>query len=356
MYYPVESLITPLTTIRRERLLPAPGQVLVEPGETVGPADVVARCQVPGGVRILDVSQALRIPRDRVSSYVRKAPGDSVQANEVLAAPRGLFSRFRRGLRSPVDGEVIDVRDGLVLIQAAATVYELTAHIKGQVTNVMPKRGVVISAVGALIQGIWGSGGEAEGVLKVVVDNPQRPLRARSIDVSCHGTLVVGGRILDEKALERAVEAKIRGLIASSVNADLCPFIKTLPFPLVITEGFGALPMSEPVFTLFQSNMGQQAMLSAKTLARWGARRPEVLIPLRAEDEKPPEDGRPRPLRVGDQVRILRAPNLGAVGQVDDLLDHPQMVESGSRVPVARVNLGEGELVLVPLVNLEVIR
>ncbi len=356
MYYPVESLITPLTTIRRERLLPAPGQVLVQPGEMVGPADVVARCQLPGRVRILDVSRALRIDRDQVAKYVRKSPGDGVQANEVLAAAKGPLSRFRRGLRSPVDGEVIQVRDGLILIQAVATTHELTAHIKGQVTNVMPQRGVVISAVGALIQGIWGSGGEVEGILKVVVDSPQKPLRARSIDVSCHGMLVVGGRILDEKALERAVEAKVRGLIASSVNADLCAFIESLPFPVVITEGFGALPMAEPVFALLHANVGQQAVLSAETLTRWGARRPEVLIPLRAEDERPPEDDRPRPLQVGNRVRILRAPHLGAIGRIADLLEHPQMVESGSRVPVARVSLGEGESVLAPLVNLEVIR
>jgi hypothetical protein len=59
MYYPVESRITALTTIRRERLLPTPGQVLVEVGEMVGAADVVARCQLPGEVRVIDISRAL---------------------------------------------------------------------------------------------------------------------------------------------------------------------------------------------------------------------------------------------------------------------------------------------------------
>jgi hypothetical protein len=356
MYYPVESLIMPLTTIRRERLLPAPGQVLVQPGEMVGPADVVARCQVPGKVHILDASRALRIRRDRVDRYVRKSPGDAVQAQEVIAAPRGLLSRFRRALRCPVDGEVLEVRDGLILVQATSTTYELTAHLKGQVTNIMPQRGVVISAVGALIQGTWGSGGEAEGVLKVLADDPKSPLRAESIDVSCHGTIIVGGYIPDKLALEQAVAAKVRGIIASSVNADLCSAIELLPFPVVITEGFGPLPMSEPVFALLHANLGQQAMLGAETRTRWGARRPEVLIPLRAEAEKPAEEGKPRPLQVGDRVRLLRAPHLGTIGQIDELLEHPQPVESGARMPVARVALGEGESVLVPQVNLEAIR
>jgi hypothetical protein len=75
MYYPMESRITALTTIRRERLLPAPGQVLVNPGETVGPADAVARCQLPGEVRVLDVSRALGVERTRLAKYMRKAVG-----------------------------------------------------------------------------------------------------------------------------------------------------------------------------------------------------------------------------------------------------------------------------------------
>jgi len=355
-YYPPESRITPLTVIRRERLLPVQGQVLVHPGETVGPADVVARCQVPGTMRVIDVSRQLRIRRDRVAGAIRKAPGDMVQANEVVAAPGGLFGRLRRACRSPVDGEVIEVRDGLVLIEEAGTPLELRAHLKGQVTNVMPNRGVVISAAGALIQGVWGNGGEAEGVLKLLVDGPQKPLRNRSIDVSCHGTVIVGGRLADEKALEQAAEAQVRGVIVGSVNAELCPLLKSLPFPVLVTEGFGAMPMSDPVFALLHANMGREAMVSADTRTRWGARRPEVLIPLRAEDEKPAEEPGPRLLQVGDRVRILRAPYVGSVGTVRDLPALPQALESGARLPVALVDLAQEQAVAIPLVNLELIR
>lgn len=355
-YYPPESRITPLTVIRRERLLPVQGQVLVHPGETVGPADVVARCQVPGTMRVVDVSRQLRIRRDRVADTIRKAPGDTVQANEVVAAPGGLFGRLRRACRSPVDGEIVEVRDGLVLIEEAGTPLELRAHLKGQVTNVMPNRGVVISAAGALIQGVWGNGGEAEGVLKLLVDSPQKPLRNRSIDVSCHGTVIVGGRLADERALDQAAEAQVRGVIVGSVNADLRPLLESLPFPVLVTEGFGAMPMSDPVFALLHANMGREAMVNADTRTRWGARRPEVLIPLRAEDEKPAEEPGPRLLQVGDRVRVLRAPHVGSVGTVRELPPLPQPLESGARLPVALVDLAQEQAVAVPLVNLELIR
>jgi hypothetical protein len=320
MHYPIEVRVTPLTSIRRERILPVPGQVLVHIGELVGPADVVARCQLPGEVRVVDVSRALGVRRERAAKYVRKAVGDAIQVNDLLAAPGGLLGRLKGGCRAPVDGEIIEIRNGLILIESAGVTFELRAHLKGQVTNVMPHRGAVISAAGTLIQGVWGSGGEAEGVLKVLVDHPQKPLRARSIDVSCHGTLVVGGWVLDEKTFEQAVEAKVRGIIVGSLNADLCPFLKSLPFPVLVTDGFGTLPMSQKVFSLLHSNMGREA------------------------------------LRVGDHVRALRDPYLGAMGVVTDLPALPRMVESGARLPVAVVDLEEGESVPIPLANLELIR
>jgi hypothetical protein len=355
MYYPMEVRIAPMTSIRRDRLLPVPGQVLVRAGEVVGPADVVARCQLPGEVRVVDVGRALGVRRERAAKYMRKAVGDAVQINDVLAAPGGLFGWLKGSCRAPVEGQVMEIRHGLILIESAPTTFELRAHIKGQVTSIMPNRGVVIAAVGTLIQGVWGSGGEAEGVLKVLVDQPKRPLRARAIDVSCHGTLVVGGWIRDQEALEQAVEAKVRGVIVGSVNADLCPLVESLPFPVLVTEGFGTMPMSHQIFSLLHSNIGREAMLSADTQTRWGARRPEVLIPLRAEEELPVEAPGPVPLRVGDQVRALRVPYLGMFGKVVELPDRPQKIEAGVRVPVAMVDLEDEEPALIPLANLELI-
>jgi hypothetical protein len=356
MYYPVETWITPLTTVRRERLLPVRGQVLVQPGEVVGPADVVARCLLPGQVHVVDVSRELRVRRDRAAKLVRKAAGDNVQAGETLASAAGLLGRFKPGCRAPVDGQVMAVRGSLILIQAAATTFELRAHVAGQVTNVMPNLGAVISSSGSLIQGVWGVGGEAEGVLKVLVDTPQKPLRARSIDVSCHGTLVVGGRIIDQEALKQAAEANVRGVIAGSVQAEMRPFLASLPFPVMLTEGFGEQPMSQHIFSLLQANMGREAMLSADTKIRRDTRRPELLIPLRMEEDRPPEQSTPQPLQVGAQVRILRGPAVESIGAVNDLPAFPQVVDSGLRLMVAVVDLEGGETLTVPLANLEAIR
>ena len=221
MVYLSETRAAPAITIRRERLLPARGEVLARPGEQVGPGDVVARCQLPGATQVIDVSRALGIRRERVNKYLGKNVGDAVQAGELLAGHGGLLGRLKPTCRAPVGGQVVAVRDGLVMIEATPTIFELRAHLKGQVTNVMPGLGVVIATTGVLIQGMWGSGGEAEGVLKVLVDSPRKPLRARAIDVSCHGTIVAGGSGLDDKALEQAVAAQVRAL-SSAASTSIC--------------------------------------------------------------------------------------------------------------------------------------
>jgi hypothetical protein len=310
---------------------------------------------MPGEVRVIDVSRVLGVHRERAAKYLRKEVGDTVQANDVLAAPGGLFGQLRKSCRSPMDGQVAEIRGSLILVESPATTFELRAHIMGRVTNVMPNRGVVISAAGTLIQGMWGSGGEAGGVLKVLVDSPQKPLRPRAIDVSCHGTVIVGGWILDEKVLEQAVEANVRGIIAGGAGSDLCPTLESLPCPVLLTEGFGPLPMSTQAYSLLTANAGREAVLSAETQTRLGARRPEVLIPLRADEEMPREETGLSPLTVGDQVRALRAPHLGVVGTVADLPALPQIVESGARLPVAMVDVEDEGQLTIPLANLEMI-
>jgi hypothetical protein len=241
-----------------------------------------------------------------------------------------------------------------VLLRSLGEPIEVRAHLPGIVSNVMPKVGALIETVGALIQGVWGSGDEAFGVLKVLVDGPDQPLRARSIDVASHGAVLVGGSTMDRAALQQALELQVRGIVIGSLDPTLVEMVKGLPFPVITTEGLGQASMARPIFQLLSTNDGREAAISGHTQPRWGAVRPEVIIPLptKSAPALPPLGAS---LEVGAQVRVIRGPAMGAVGRVRHLPAYPLALETEATVWGAVVALEKGDEQFVPLYNLELL-
>ncbi len=354
MYYPLASRIAPAATIRRQRLLPIAGDVIVEPGDTVEPTDVVARCLLPGALRVVDVSRALRVPRGEAGRWMRKKMGDLVQTDDLLAVRQGVLGRPLSQCRAPFAGRVLAFHDGLVLLETTPVNFDLHACIRGWVDSITPGRGAVISTVGTVVQAAWGCGGIAKGMLRVLVDDPGTVLRDHHIDAACRGAFVVTGQIVHEDVLNRAAELGIGGLIAGSASADLYPRLQRLPYPVLITEGFGPLPLSRLALSLLQWNDGREAMVSTDSQTVQGETRSEVVIPDDQEDPPLPDEDDPVALKVGMEVRGLRAPHLGAVGIVTSLPASPGVVESGEWLPIAEIKLtATGETESIPLANLE---
>jgi len=352
MYYPFETQITPLTNVRHKRTLPTPGEVLVHVGDRVEPTQVVARAKLIGGFHILPVARLLGVSVSQVKRYLCVNLSDEVQRGQVVARRRGLFAR---SVKSPIHGAVTASGGGRILIEAQPTLFELRAYVYGAVSSVLDYHGVVIETMGALIQGVWGAGGESSGVLKCMVKSPDAPLQDKAIDPSCHGTILVSGTVLSKKALERAQELQVRGIVVGGLAPELVPRVEQLPFPVLVTEGIGTIPMSTPAFRLLTTNDGREASISGRTQPRWNIVRPEIVIPLPAETLPPDQTQPGAPLTVGARVRIVRAPYMGAVGTVVALPTHARRIETGARVRGAEVDL-DGTPAFVPLANLEILR
>ena len=354
IYYPSVTRLLPLTTIKRERILPVDGEVLVSAGARVESMSVVARAKVPERYVILDVAQALRLTPDAADKHIGLRPGQSVTAGQVVANRKIALGLFPRVVRAPQEGVVVAVGGGRVLLETAGQPIELRAYLPGRVGNVLPRRGVLVETIGALIQGVWGVGGESFGVLKVMVEQPDQPLKARSIDVSCHGAVLVGGSTVDQDALQQALELQVRGIIIGSLGPALLEIARAMPFPIVATEGLGQAPMAQPIFQLLRTNEGREAAISARTQLRWEAIRPEIVIPLPARGAPlPPPPG--TPLTAGVQVRVMRGPMTGAVGNVNRVPSQPSLLETGARVWGAIVTFAEGEEQFIPNFNLELL-
>jgi hypothetical protein len=353
IYYPSLTRVSALTTVRRERILPVAGEVLVHIGARVEPMSVVAHAEVPGRYFILNVAQRLRVSPEAAEKHIRVKGGQEVKAGQVVAGRRVGLGLVSRTVRVPRDGVVAAVGGGRVLLESVSEPVEIHAYLSGTIGNVIPRMGVLVETVGALVQGVWGTGGESFGVLKVLTKRPDRPLRARRIDVSCHGAVLVGGSTLDQAALQQALELQVRGIVIGSLPTSLIEMAREMPFPIIVTEGLGRAPMAAPIFQLLRTNDNREAAVSGRTRSRWGTVRPEVVIPLPGTKSSPPPSD--TVLSVGDRVRLTRGRAMGAMGTVHSLPARRVALETGAKVWGAVVTLEDDEEQFVPLFNLELL-
>ena len=353
MYCSFDTRATPLASVRRERFLPAPGEILVGVHEQVEPEQVVGRTSLSGGFHVLSIARLLQVPSSQTKRYLRVRTGDQVQKGQLVAKRRGLAPR---SVKSPIDGSVTAIGRGRMLLETEPRAFELKAYIPGVVTRVLAKHSVVIETTGAVVQGAWGTGSESFGVIKCLTDSPSQPIETDMIDPSCYGAILVGGVGLPKNIFEQAEALQIRGIVIGGLEPEALEHAEESPCPVVVTEGFGAVPMSEPLFRLLQTNAGREAAISGYVRLRWNIVRPEVIIPM-PTDVVPPVQVQPgSPLAVGSRVRLTRAPNMGATGRVVDMPSRAHTIGTGARVRGARVDLGEREPVFVPLANLEILR
>ncbi len=355
-YYPPEVQITPLTKVRRTRTLPVAGEILVHVGERVEPMQIVARTRLPGEFHVLPVARMLGVSVGQMKRALKVKLDEEVEKGQVIAKRGGLLSN---AVHAPMDGVVTAISGGRVLIEGHPTLHEVRAYIPGTVIGVTEPYTVEVETVGAVVQGVWGVGGvlsdESLGVLKCLVKAPDEPLRARSIDPSCHGMILIGGMGFRGAVLERAQELGVRGIVVGGLPPEYLSQVRELPFPLVATEGIGSIPMSDAAFQLLATNDGREAVMSGWSQSRSPVTRPEVVIPLPGEAVPPMKRQPGSPLAVGDLVRVVRAPYIGAVGEVVALPEQARSLDIGGQVFGAEVDIGQDAPVFVPLANLEVL-
>lgn len=353
MYLPPVTHVAGLLTIRRERRLPAHGEILVRPGDRVEANDVVGRAPRNTRHRILDVARLLRIEPAAADSLLRVDAGVALKKGATLAEKRTL-GLFRRRVRVPFDGEVIAAGDGRLLMASRDHPFELRAFLPGTVVDIQSSRSVLIEAHGVLIQAKWGSGRKAFGVLRVAATDPTQPLLAQSIDVGYQDVIVAVGGAVDHEALQAAAAAHVRGIVAGSMPGELIDFARGLPFPVLITEGFGERIMPAYSWELLIEHNGRETALDANPTDRFAGSRPELIIPLPTMEPPPPVPVEGEPLVIGKRVRMLRKPHAGEIGVIVEIGAQQQRFASGLLGFAVTVELDDGAAVVAPRNNVEV--
>jgi|FaiFalFF_MnMetaG_3_1042247.scaffolds.fasta_scaffold05304_3 hypothetical protein len=359
------------TVILKTRRLPIKGEVLVQEGDLVQPDTVVARALLPGILQTVRVAQMVGIEPKQIRSVLKVKEGDTVEKDQVIAETKGFLGLFRGVAKSPVAGTVELISDvtGHVGVRQPPTIIDVNAYVQGRVVKVLPQEGAVIETQGALIQGIFGVGGERRGTLRVLVNDPGETLTAQHIPDDVAGQVLVGGAAVEADAITRAAERGAVGIVVGGIrDTDLIRFLghdigvaitgsEEIPLSIIITEGFGAIRMANRTFRLLKSLEGKVASINGATQIRAGVIRPEIIVPL--EDPSPLPESPParetQILEIGSAVRIIREPYFGRLGTVIELPPELMEIESGTHARVLKAKLDDGTVVVVPRANVEII-
>ena len=343
--------ILPLTTIRRERLLPLAGRVTVREGQKVNPTDVVAEAKYGENHVLIDVSRKLEIAAAEAQKLIQVNAGDVISKGEVIAKTKGFMPQT---IASPNSGRVLLVGNGQVLIEVGDSTFEVHANMPGVVTRLIDDRGVEITFNGALIQGVWGNGPMNVGLMLSMLSKAEDVLAVKQLDVSLRGSVLLGGYCDDPNALRTAEELPVRGIILGSMAAALVPLALQVHYPIILVDGFNKRPLNSTAFKLLTTNVKRDVTLNAAPWDRQSGARPEIFIPLPVTLE-PPVPRESETFAPDQPVRLIRDPHCGEVGTLLELKSGLTSMPSGLRVEAAEVRLESGEQLVVPLANLEVL-
>ncbi|MBN2555632.1 MAG: hypothetical protein JXA97_06805 [Anaerolineales bacterium] len=351
-YLPPVKHVSPLNAIRRVRKLPVPGTVTVRVNEKVQAADVLAEAEVRPRHVFIDIARALGVPSREIGRHLACEKGDRVEAGDILAGPVGLP---RRIVRAPADGRVMEISQGRVLFQQSGKIISLTAGFPGTVVTTDGIQTIMLEATGALVQASWGNGQEDFGVMRMIGEGAADRLQTDKLDVNLRGAVLIAGTCQHPGPLKQAHELAVRGIILGSAPSELIPLMRRLPFPILILEGFGEVPINPTSFNMLSTNIGREVCLNARNSRAYESQCPEVIIPLPAtKDVDLPDDV--FPLKNGVRVRLLRSPYFGESGIIREVLDRAVQFPSGILAHSVRVELSSGGTVTVPMANLEVIQ
>ncbi len=364
--------VTDSIILKKERILPLKGKVLVKKGDKVKAEDVVAETLLPGKVVPFNLANKLGVTPAQLVNFIKIEVGQQITKETILAETKGLFGTglFKNEVRSPVEGEVENISSvtGQILLREPRVPVQVKAFIDGIVTDVIEDEGVIIENKSAYIQGIFGIGGETIGEIKVMVKSPADQINPQQIDQSCQGKIIVSGSFITYDAIEAARKNGVKAIITGGIDdQDIKKLLghdigvaitghENIGLTIVCTEGFGKIDMAKKTFELLKKFDGHKTSIHGKTQIRAGVIRPEIIIPLDFDEKELVSKEATMPvLELGTLIRVIRQPNFGKIAKVISLPEELTKVESETLVRVLEAQFEDGTKMIIPRANVEVI-
>lgn len=364
--------VTDSIYLKKERVLPLKGDVLVKKGDKVKAEDVVAETLLPGKVVPFNLANKLGVTPAQLANFIKVQPGQHITKKTILAANKGLFGMglFKSEVHSPVEGEVESISSvtGQILLREPRIPVQVKAFLDGIVTEVIPEEGVIIENKSAYIQGIFGVGDETVGELKVLAETPEDELDIGKIDDSCAGKVIVAGSFVGFHVIDSARKHGVKAIITGGIDdQDIKKLLgydigvaitghEKIGLTIVCTEGFGKINMAKKTFDLLKRFDGRKTSIHGRTQIRAGVIRPEIVIPLEfQEDELESQVSSLPVLEPGTLIRVIRQPHFGQIAKVTVLPEKLTKVESETLVRILEAEFEDGTRFSIPRANVEVI-
>ncbi len=356
--------------VRKTRILPIFGEVLVEKGGRVDFDTVVARAYALGIPEIINAAPKLGVDKRQLHEYMKKKVGDELKSGDVLAENIFLFGLIKRYIYAPFDSTLESVSEfsGRIIVRGEPIPIEVKAYIPGEIIEVLPDQGVVIETRASFIQGIFGIGGESHGEIQLVVESNDRPITPELITSEHKGKILFGGTYITSEGMRSAVEMGVVGVMTGGIRSvDLKDFLgydigvaitgeEDCDITIIATESFGEMPMAGHTFDMLKELEGMVASISGTTQIRAGVLRPEIMVPFTKEtSDEAPETEMEAGMMPGTRIRAIRAPYFGKLGVVVSLPVELHRLETESKARVVEVGFDDGVKAIIPRANVEII-
>ena len=293
---------------------------------------------------------------------------EEVNKNQVIAKSSGIFGLFKSEVKSPIEGKIINVSDvtGQTIISEKPLSIEVDAYIPGEIKKIFVDEGVLVKSNGTFIQGIIGLGGEQKGILKIIVDSPNKRITVENLNESLKDKVIVCGSYIDIGIYEAAKQIGVKGIVCGGFDYNNITKIlgKSLgvaitgtedTMNIILTEGFGKINMAQRTFDILKENDGEFVSINGATQIRAGVLRPEIFIKSDGQDTSKEFNESDLVISEGSTVRIIREPHFGKLCKVISLPSDLMKMQCETMVRVAEVEFSDKTKKIIPRANLEVI-
>lgn len=347
MILPIKRRMIEREEVLIERRLIAPGKMLVRVGDKVEASETIGTAEVSSGLREIDLASMFGVSPKDVEKGFLKEVGQAVHHGETIFRVKKMLGLRSEEYNSPVEGQISEVRDGVIGIRSNPTEVSLAAGFTGTIDKVDEGEGATILSTATTVRGVTGFGKLHFGEIKVVGRGTDM-LLPQDLDSDCSERIVVGGALLATDTIEKALAIGVVGLVTSGINfreASSFGSREKAGLGLLILEGYGLHRFDKEILDRLQELDGHYAALNGE----------ESLLLVGAPGHGRKITGQPwRELKVGDTVRVVIGPELGRIGKVGKIGGEDEVVASGLKSRLVEIESKEGDI-SIPWQNLEIL-